>query len=359
MKRPFFKTIRGSLFLVILTLVLILGIGISSVSYLLFYRDLQKTVIQSTETSLELLAENINNHLDDFSDLLRWCGTNDQISQFFLTSRESERYNRVTSTATDMLNTTFSSNPSREYIHRLVICPFDRQDYLQIINADYSVDKNIPELIQNLPYYEEYMETANLDSYRFQIVVEDFAHYPALVIPIIRPIQHPYSSRIAGFVYLSVSQELFVHEMSNYTLDDANRLFLKIGDAYYRLDGSDLTSLEAAPEFEAFSESYHIQWDTKVSYLKNADGKQLAVSRPLSFGSCAVIQTVSPGNLRQQLSRYLLLGLLIFGVVLLIGLIITGMLSRLFTQPVTRLRNRIGLIAGGDFSRDDTILWGR
>lgn len=171
MKRPFFKTIRGSLFLVILTLVLILGIGISSVSYLLFYRDLQKTVIQSTETSLELLAENINNHLDDFSDLLRWCGTNDQISQFFLTSRESERYNRVTSTATDMLNTTFSSNPSREYIHRLVICPFDRQDYLQIINADYSVDKNIPELIQNLPYYEEYMETANLDSYRFQIVV--------------------------------------------------------------------------------------------------------------------------------------------------------------------------------------------
>lgn len=357
MKRPFFKTIRGSLFLVILTLVLILGIGISSVSYLLFYRDLQKTVIQSTETSLELLAENINNHLDDFSDLLRWCGTNDQISQFFLTSRESERYNRVTSTATDMLNTTFSSNPSREYIHWLVICPFDRQDYLQIINADYSVDKNIPELIQNLPYYEEYMETANLDSYRFQIVVEDFAHYPALVIPIIRPIQHPYSSRIAGFVYLSVSQELFVHEMSNYTLDDANRLFLKIGDAYYRLDGSDLTSLEAAPEFEAFSENYHIQWDTKVSYLKNADGKQLAVSRPLSFGSCAVIQTVSPGNLRQQLSRYLLLGLLIFGVVLLIGLIITGMLSRLFTQPVTRLRNRIGLIAGGDFSRDDTILW--
>ncbi|MDO4340577.1 MAG: hypothetical protein Q4C91_21255 [Eubacteriales bacterium] len=156
MKRPFFKTIRGSLFLVTLVLVLILGIGISSVSYLLFYRDLQKTMVQSAETSLELLAENINNHLDNLTGLLKWCQTNDQISRFFLTSRESARYNKVASMATDMLNTTVSSNPSREYIHRIVVSPFDRQDFLQIVNAEYSVDRNIPQLIQQLPYYDIY-----------------------------------------------------------------------------------------------------------------------------------------------------------------------------------------------------------
>lgn len=357
MKRPFFKTIRGSLFLVILVLVLILGIGISSVSYLLFYRDLQKTMVQSTETSLELLAENINSHLDDFTSLLRWCQTNEQISQYFLTSKESERYNKVISAATDMLNTTFSSNPSREYIHRLVISPFDREDFLQIITADYSVDRDIPKLIQKLPYFDTYLENTSLDTYDFQIMEENFAHRAAMVIPLIRPIQHPYSNKNAGFVYLSVSQQLFIHEMNNYTLDSESSLFLKIGDTYYRLEDCSLAALEHPPAFTDFPRQYQMQSDTEIFYLQDVEEKRIAISRPLFFESCSVIQAITPGRFQQQLHSYILLGVVIFTVVLIIGLILTGMLSRLFTQPVIRLRKRIGLIASGDFTLDNTILW--
>ncbi|MDO4338562.1 MAG: sensor histidine kinase [Eubacteriales bacterium] len=201
------------------------------------------------------------------------------------------------------------------------------------------------------------MEASDPTLYDYQITKEDFAHRPAMVIPVIRPVQHPYSNKNAGFVYLSISQQMFIHEMANYTLDDKSTLFLKIGDVYYQLKEDSMIPLEASLEFQDFSEHYQIQNDTEVFYLENNGSKSVAISRPLSFHSCSVIQTITPGSFLQQLHRYVFLGILIFVVVLIIGLFLTGMLSRLFTQPVIRLRKRISLIAGGDFTQDDTILW--
>lgn len=357
MKRPFYKTIRGRVILIVLIMVLIVGFGISSVSYQIFYRNLRTAVIQSTETSLELLAENINAHLDNITELLYWCPVNDQLSKFLLTSKNSESYSRVTSLATEVLNTNMITNPSSGYIQRLVIGSPDRQDFLQVVPANYSVDKNLPQLIGELPYYEDYMNVKKLDNFSFQVTDEPFTLRPAKIIPIIRPFPHPYTGGNVGFIYLAVSLELFADEMSNYTREEGNELFFAIGDSYYKIENDGAIVLSDPPQFENFTEGDQVRDNTLVASLSRDGQNFIAVTRPLVFNGCSVTQIISPETFNRQFHQYFILIGLIFLAIMVIGFILIFVLSRAFTKPVEKLRRRISLIAGGDFTQDTEILW--
>ncbi|MDO5425492.1 MAG: sensor histidine kinase [Eubacteriales bacterium] len=357
MKRPFYKTIRGRLVLIVMALILALGIGISSASYLIFHRNLQKTLIQSTETNLQLLSENIDGHLDNIAEFLSWCQYNDQISKFLMTEKDSENYASVTSLATDVLNTSYLSNPSKNYIHRLVIAGLTRQDYLQLVSANYSVDKPLPQMIRELPFFEEYLEIKSMDSYTFQVIEEPFTNRKAEVIPIIRPIQNPYGVGNIGFLYLSVSMDLFLEELNAYTHEEGNELLFTIGDTFYMIEEGKAVPLEEPLTFSEFSEHYQVRSSTEVYSLPAKGAETIAVVRPLSFQGCSVIQTISRETFSQQFHQYFLLIALIFLAIMVIGLGLIAVLTNAFTKPVEKLRKRISLIAGGDFTQDSEILW--
>ena len=66
------------------TLSAILGMCllISLFSYYIFRHYLQNTLIQSTETSLRLLSESMDNSMDEVYRLVRYCQTDSNIANY-------------------------------------------------------------------------------------------------------------------------------------------------------------------------------------------------------------------------------------------------------------------------------------
>lgn len=354
MKRPFIKTIRGRVILVVSILILMIGIGISSASYLFFQRNLKKTIVQSTETNLELLAENINGPLDTIRNFLSWCQANDQLSKFLLTPKGTVGYARTTAFATEVLNTNM---PSTDYIQRLVIGTENRSDFLQVVSANYSIDKPLPRMIRELPYYEEHMKIKKLDELSFHVTGEPFTRRQTRIIPIIRPFPHPYSGGNAGFIYLAVSQDLFINEMQSYAHDSENQLLFSIGDTDYLVKNNTAIPLSGLIFTSSSDSKNSIMKNTCIRRLTMNERKYLAITRPLSFHGCSVTQLIPAAHFRQQSQQYFLLIALIFLAIMLVGNILIFVLTSIFTKPVEKLRNRLSLIAGGDFTQDEGILW--
>lgn len=70
-----------------------------------------------------------------------------------------------------------------------------------------------------------------------------------------------------------------------------------------------------------------------------------------------IAQVIPMSTFRRQFSQYLYLLLLIFTAVAAVGLCLFAALSRSLTRPIKKLRDRISIIAGGDFTQDNSILW--
>lgn len=357
MKRPFHKTIRGRLVVTVLALILTLGLAISSVSYLLFDRNLRQTTIRSAETNLHLLGENINLQLTNITDFIQRCQSNDQIMQFLLTSRGSDRYSAVTYQASEILSNDYLSNSSQKYIQRLLIAGFDRTDYLQVVQTSYSVDKPLPSMIQELPYFQEAIDTPRLSQYHFIVKEEPFTKRAEQIIPVIRPIQSPYSSENIGYVFAVITMELFTDNTASYSLNDGTCLYLTIGESTFLLKDRQAVSITSDPAALHPVSLTQLRSDTSVHRLAAGGKEYYAVTAPIALNGCYITQTIPAAVFRSQFTQYFFLIALIFLAVAAAGLVLLFALSHTFTRPVQKLRNRISIIAGGDFTRDDTILW--
>lgn len=357
MNRPFYKTIRGRLVVTVLVLILFTVFAISSVSYLLLYRNLRQAAIHSAETNLHLLAENINLYLADITDFIQRCQANDQIRQFLMTPRENDRYSAVAGRASELLNNDYLINSSQKYIQRLLIAGFDRSDYVQVVQPTYSVDKPLPELIQKLPYFQESLESTRLSEYPFRVTEEPFTPRSDQIVPIVRPIQSPYSSGNIGFVFAAVSLDLFTDNMNSYIREKESSLYLTIGEEIFLLDGAEAVPADF-PETDRGASSFdRLREDTQIYRLKSAAGHGFCISCPLSLNGCQIAQVIPMSTFRRQFSQYLYLLLLIFTAVAAVGLCLFAALSRSLTRPIKKLRDRISIIAGGDFTQDNSILW--
>ena len=74
------KSIRNRILLFTLSAILGMCLLISLFSYYIFRHYLQNTLIQSTETSLRLLSESMDNSMDEVYRLVRYCQTDSNIA---------------------------------------------------------------------------------------------------------------------------------------------------------------------------------------------------------------------------------------------------------------------------------------
>mgnify|MGYP003312179771 CR=1 FL=1 len=76
---------------------------ISSVSFYLFRNYLQRSLIQSTETNLQLISDSINGSMNDIYQMVRFCSTNKDIATYIENSPNPgsvmsvATYDRITS----------------------------------------------------------------------------------------------------------------------------------------------------------------------------------------------------------------------------------------------------------------------
>lgn len=95
MKHTFYKTIKGRFLLISAAIMLLVGIGTSTLAYIMFSRNLKDSQIHSAETSLQILKNLIDSDVQDIMTLSRQTRTNSKILDFINTDRDSTSYNTI------------------------------------------------------------------------------------------------------------------------------------------------------------------------------------------------------------------------------------------------------------------------
>ena len=153
------KSIRNRILLFTLSAILGMCLLISLFSYYIFRHYLQNTLIQSTETSLRLLSESMDNSMDEVYRLVRYCQTDSNIANYI---EHNPNPGSVLSVSTyDSFYEECSRNSSYNYMPRIAIV--SQEHYLQVVTATYSSTADLATLIPELPYYEELLTADDYD----------------------------------------------------------------------------------------------------------------------------------------------------------------------------------------------------
>ncbi len=356
MNHSFYKSIKGRFFLITLALMLFVGIATSAFSYQMFSKNLTSNSIHSAETNLQFLTDSINTSLSDVLYLTDWCRSNDNIITFVMTPKDASSYNRVASSATDRLAEEYRTNHSSNYIRRLVISNQGRDDYLQVIqNTIYSIDKPIPSMVRELPYYERLLTAPDYDfTIGFQ---EDPFHVDySQTFPLIRPVYHPYNSSTIGFVYIELSASLFTGAAQKYVRSENTTVYFSTGSKTYAITPSKIVLSSDLEHLEDYSYDVHLNNNTILRKSASGDS-QLYITIPLKAEGCSMTIPISNSSIFEQSDGYLRILFPILLLILVFGILLYITLSRTVTHPVGLLRSRLLAIAAGDFSQDASIEW--
>lgn len=327
-------THSGSIQKRILTITLSCLVGmcvvISSVSYYIFRNYLQSSLIQATENNLLLLADSINNDMNDVTHFARFLQTNSNVATYI---EKSPDPGSVLAVAThERISEEYSNNPASKYMQRVAV--ITNEHFLQIVLTSYSSTANLSAEVPKLPYFEELI-SASTFRYSAGIVNDPFYRSGRQIFTIIRPITYQFSAVQGGFLYIQVSTDIITSHLNSYQIPQDSNFYLTLEDRLYRYeDGLFVEEQELLEE----------------------DIPNL-VRVPLNMKNCYISQSISPSELLNQ--RFLWLGILIFMLVTIIGLGITLviMFNRMINVPIYMLHTKMQRIAQGDFSRDSSIEW--
>lgn len=345
--------------IIILTLCLTLGIGIifSAVCSSLYRTYLETSIVQSTDTNLKLFSDSIDSHLESIYQLIRWCQVNTTIGEY-VAAGDSASYGRIAIEAQERLNEEYQSNPSLKYIHRVVVGN-NADRYIQVVPTSYSSSANLALEIPKLSYFDTLMDA---DSYDFSLGLSADPFYKGKnrnILPALRPVYSQYSSQKKGWVYLQIEETLFTSPLEYYSHPEDANLYLILGEHTYRL--SETALLEITPDYTMREEitNEDLSPDARVYNIHhNSSGQDaIIIVRPLSYGNGYVAQTISAAEMKNQYRMLYAIWIVILGLLLLIGLILTFALHHYIAVPVQKIQLQLQRIAQGNFSKDTSIEW--
>lgn len=347
------KSIRNRILIFTLSAILGMCLLISLFSYYIFRHYLQNTLIQSTETSLRLLSESMDNSIDEVYRLVRYCQTDSNIANYI---EHNPNPGSVLSVSTyDSFYEECSRNSSYNYMPRIAIV--SQEHYLQVVTATYSSTADLATLIPELPYYEELLTA---DDYDFSpgIVSDPFHRAGRKVLPVIRPITYQYNNRQAGYLFIEISADLFTIPLKDYSCPSDSFLYLSIAGHTYIYENGGLQ--EFTPEYSILDDlsTYSLTGTTQISKIHSATmGEQILVTTPLDMPDCYLSQSISHAERTNQAVLFMgILACILIGI-LSIGILLMILMNRMITVPVSKLQTRMVRIAGGDFSRDPSVEW--
>lgn len=321
--------IQTKILVITLSCILFMCILVSLSNYYLFTNYMQKSLFQSTETSLYLLSDTINGSLNDIYRLSQFCQTNSNIADYLKAGEDPDTLLAISTH--ERIYEEYSNNPSNSYIPRLAILTPNR--FLQIVDTTYSSTTNLSTEVPKLPFYHQLLTA---DGYDFQtgLINDPFLRSSRQVLPILRPISYAYNAKMAGCMYMEVSSALFIEPLKKYTTAEDSIVYLTLVDTKYVYENGTLTPLE----------------EQELVNLKT-------VTVPLNMENCSISQTISTAEIMAQ--RRLFLAVMIGTLICMIatGLIILNTMNTMIHVPVKQLQDKMDQVSLGNFSRDGSIEW--
>lgn len=349
-------SLKTKFLLFTLILMIILGIGISTLSYVLYSRNLTTYSIQTSETKLKILQSKINSNLENIESLIKWCQSNSDIVNYL----DSVSYNStcneaLTLHASELLYQKYISNPASSYISRLIIAPESGDKCLQETSAsNYSEERDMIQIIRTLPYYQTLMN-APVFSFAPGIQDDPFTHTPEKMLPVIQPI-YGTPDHFSGFLYIQISLFLFSDPLVEFYREDNNRIFLTVNNSTYEVTEHSLNKVNTDVKTKSLSYDY-LNNDTLIHKTVSGSSHGIYVTLPLSAKGCYISQLVSTESVNVFTSDYIVILFFILVFLVLIGGLILALFSCNVTRPITLLKQRLNAISKGDFSRDNLIEW--
>ena len=328
-----FRSIRNRILHITLAFTAIFGIIITIVSYAIFQRNSYRNLTESVNTNLSFLANHVDSKLNSIDQLVTYL----QASSIITTYVENKRPDNIKRfRAYDVLTEYKQNNVYSKYLYRIVITS-NSGDYIQSVSAEYATVKDIYEELPQQDFYDTIVERPMNYSYGF---IEDpfYSGRPINVLPLIKPISYKFKSDVGGYIFLELSQDIFLDSMKDYDGDIPGDLILTLGDNNYLYNDG---HFELLPNLDKYEN----------------DSNYILMSYPLHHKDCSVTHVLTKGQAKADYTAFVPVMALLFSILIMVSLVITQMLNSTITTPVAEINERLEKIGKGDFTRDTSIEW--
>ncbi len=362
------KTIRSKILFTTAIVTAALTTLTVSVCFSLFQAFLRQNQLQSAEYSLQVFSGNVSSAMENILSFHQWCCSNMDIARYLEAFQDQDRMPSISSAdsglritalnAYDRLKEEYHNTYAQEYLTRVIISPGRGRCYLQISDtAAAGTAGDIDRLCQE----EFFTDALESDQYQWAGLMED-PLVPAgssLILPVIRPIQSPYGSKMVGWSYLSVSQNIFLDFLRTFPLESDSWLYIHLGSHSYRLRDNRLQEIRS-PEYRILSniKGHAFNEKTMANRIETGDRqRRTMITCPLGQEGWSVSLILSEKAYQAQSHTYLALLAGIALTVCLIGAALYILLNRIINRPVQKILDKITAISQGDFSREPSIEW--
>lgn len=330
------------------TLITVLIITVGSIVFL--SRELERSTLQGAEYALQIAASAVHKNVDEVDSLVDWCAVNATLRTYFLSDMAAAN---LVSTIYPVVSGKYNSMRTLPYIQRFLLINDQNQRLMFGTNTSMSMDTTVAGL-RTLPGLGEGEEDITWSGlYADPLMLPTQATVGILQTS---TITKPGTTRTAQ-VYLSVSTALVTDPLREFALAEGGALYWYMGGRLYAVQNGALVEIEIpADGFE----SYHgdtLDPATSLYATGRGQDKTIYVVYPLGVHDMLLIEVIPTAPIRSQLPAMLgTLPIILLGV-LSLGIVLTLLLRRTISGPVTALQNRIRAISGGDFTADPAIEW--
>lgn len=345
------KSIKKKILYISISFSLVMGLLVAGISYSMFYHYNKNNLTHSTELNVQHITDAINTETDDLELLVRWCQINARLLPYQLYGDNSGNSRR---TLYDRLSDQYNSADSKNHIQRLAVSNFSDY-YIQIVQAVYSTTFNVPAVMMEQDYFQPALESREWDL-SMGFVNDPLMRGSKPVLPVIRPIYHPYNTTVLGWLLLELQPSVFCDALETYAIDSDSSFYVTIVDKVYAYEDGSLRLLEEAPWDAGAMQRELLYADTTISD-STADRHTRYVTRPLNLHGCYITQSIPSSGSFVQFSSFLFVILFIALLVIFAGLAYTLYLNQIVNRPIERILSRIKTISAGDFSADPGIEW--
>lgn len=372
-KKLYPHSIRGKIISVTAAITVMIAVITIAVCYTVFQSFLLKNQIQSTEFSLQVISNNMSEELKEILTFTKWCCSNTEIRHYLeglkdqpklpTASKDIGKLRPLALSAYKRLNEEYMASTSggKKYISRVIISTPNTRNFLQsMLSANYSSSTDAARVSES----SFFIPLLKSPDHRWIGVVDDpisNANHDR-VIPVVRPVYDEYSLKVIGWTYVEISSRLFTDYLTSYPLAGDSQLFLTIGDKTY---GSLNTSWDSPSmpytDFKDVTGTATVAAGTQVCSVLSPEGEtRMLVRRPVPVEGADgwyISQVLSQQQFNQQRIVYSLLIIGISAAIISLGCLLTVLLNKIISRPISRLSLKIDAIADGNFSRDSEIEW--
>ncbi|AEC02938.1 sensor histidine kinase [Parasphaerochaeta coccoides] len=332
------------IFLMAVTLIMV------SASYAFLSTYTRKSIIQTAELNLSLVAAHIAQDIASVDYVSRWSSSNVMISEWI---EKLDKYSA--NTVFTRLLEEYANTRTKQYISRIIITSLDHERLLHY-------GSNISESQPVNQYSVLDIEPHDISiSFSWDRVLHDpfMPHVALPVIPLFRPIGGPNSGgRIIGWSWMGVSTDIIMDKLHTYPLENDNALYLTLGNDTWLIQGTTLVPQAVSPEDGQPTGDTSLSANTSIrTFPDDAGHTQTIVTYQVGTFPIWISQSLSGVQFARQTELYARQLALFILIILLLGIAVSFFFTRIINRPIAKLQHRLSAISSGDFSTDPTIEW--